>query len=180
MGTRKPLEAAYALPAAFTTLLVIGAAAAGLNGRLGPNDVLGAASAVCLVVSAAATWTTAPLVAGMAWMTAVSFSQPPYGQLHAGGGLAARCGVVLTLCAVIGAAAGALLRSTIDLRRGEDDNAVVSESPDPTAFLRDLAVAVGRRRQLTALGRGAAVNPHKNVHHEANPTHVNLDDVLQL
>ncbi|MGN6472453.1 MAG: sensor histidine kinase, partial [Mycobacteriales bacterium] len=48
------------------------------------------------------------------------------------------------------------------------------------AFLRDLAVAVGRRRQLTALGLGAAVIPLMTVLLAANRSHVSLDDVLLL
>ena len=178
--TRWPLDAAYALPAAFTTLLIVGATAAASNDRLGSKGVLVIAAVVCLLISAIAAIPTAPLVAGMAWLTAVAFAQAPYGQLRPGGGHSARCAVVLAIAAAIGVIAGASARAIFDGDRGVEEHAVVTEPRVPTVFLRDLAVAVGRRRQIAAVVVGAAALPLITVVLTANRSHLSLDDVLLL
>lgn len=182
MGSpRRPIDAAFALPAAFTALLVLGAVAAAANGRVGPVAVLVVAGVICLCVCSTSTWQSAPLVAGMAWLTAVGFSRAPYGALHPGGGLALRCAVVLAPAAALGAAASAVAhRAAFDRGRRVEDHSLVRESEEPTALLRDLAVAVSRRRQLTALAGGAVVLPAMTAILAAIRAHVSLDDVLLL
>ena len=60
-----------------------------------------------------------------------------------------------------------------------EDHAIVRDS-EPAIFLRDLAVAVSRRRQFTALGLGAVALPAMTSVLAAHRVHVSLDDVLLL
>ncbi|HWC34818.1 MAG TPA: DUF4118 domain-containing protein [Mycobacteriales bacterium] len=188
---RRPVDAAYALPAAFTALLVIGATAAGLHGRMGALDVLLAATVVTAVTCAVSSLATAPLVAGMAWLTSVGFGRAPYGQLRPTGHHAAVCLLVLADIAAVCAAGGALTRrfgrnrlhpywAVFDDLESLGDHSIVTEAPVPAMSLRDLAVAVSRRRQLCAVAFGAVVLPLMTVTLAGVRSHLNLDDDLLL
>jgi len=107
---RRGLAAPLALPAGFAALLVIGAAAAALHGRLPAGAVLALAVVVVAAGSAIAEPAVAPLLAGIGWLTAVGFAGPPYGQLRPGGALAAHAAVALAAAALAGAGAGLLVR----------------------------------------------------------------------
>lgn len=189
---RTPLDAAYALPAAFTALLVVGATTAALGGRLGPTPLLVVAATITVVTSTISVAPAAPLVGGMAWLTAVGFSHKPYGQLHPSGHHALIALIVLADCSAAGAIAGTARRRAERTRRNRinwsvfddleslGDHSVVSEAPAPAMSLRDLAVAVSRRRQLAAIAFGGVVLPLMTASLAAVRQHLSLDDDLLL
>jgi two-component system sensor histidine kinase KdpD len=188
---RAPVDAAFTLPASFSALLVLGATTAALAGRIGPAALLTIAAFITLTASAISTIPAAPLVAGMAWLTAVGFSRAPYGQLHTAGRHALFALVVLADTAAVGAIAGIASRRVQRVRRLTDwsvfddveslgDDSIVSEAPVPAMSLRDLAVAVSRRRQLAALAFGGVMLPLLTASLAAVRTHLSLDDDLLL
>ena len=79
---QRAVPAPYALPAGFAMFLAVGTVAAALHGRLPPTGVLIACAAVAVAVSFAAEPVASVLLAGIGWLTAVGFSQPPYAQLR--------------------------------------------------------------------------------------------------
>jgi signal transduction histidine kinase len=107
---RRGLAAPYALPAGFAALLVIGAAAAALHGRLAAGAVLALAAAVVGAGALVAEPAVAPLLAGIGWLTAVGFAGPPYGQLRPGGAAAVHAAVVVAASALAGAGIGLVVR----------------------------------------------------------------------
>jgi signal transduction histidine kinase len=107
---RRGLAAPFALPAGFAALLVLGAFAAGLHGRLPAGAVLALAAVVVAVGSMVAEPAVAPLLGAIGWLTAVGFAGPPYGQLRPTGPLAVQAVVVMAACAVGGAAIGLIVR----------------------------------------------------------------------
>ncbi len=104
------LAAPLALPAGFAALLVIGAVAAALHGRLPAGAVLALAAVVVGAGSLVAEPAVAPLLAGIGWLTAVGFAGPPYGQLRPGGPLAVHAAVVLAATVLAGAGIGLVVR----------------------------------------------------------------------
>src|SRR6266516_3860289 len=104
------LAAPLALPAGFAALLVIGAVAAALHGRLPAGAVLALAAVVVGAGSLVAEPAVAPLLAGIGWITAVGFAGPPYGQLRPGGPLAVQAAVVLAATALAGTGIGLIVR----------------------------------------------------------------------
>src|SRR5258707_12767754 len=75
------LAAHYALPAGFTALLLTGALAAGLGGRLPATGVLILAAAVVLAISAVSEPLVAPVLGGIGWLTVAGLSPPPHAPL---------------------------------------------------------------------------------------------------
>ncbi|HVU61053.1 MAG TPA: ATP-binding protein [Mycobacteriales bacterium] len=188
---RSQVDAAYILPAAFAALLVLGATTAALNGRIGPTTLLVAASVITLLASVVSAIPAAPLVAAMAWLTAIGFSHAPYGQLHASGRHALTALVALADCAVVGVMLGGAVRrvgrargqiewSVFDDIESLGDHSIVSEAPIPAVRLRDLAVAVSRRRQVAAVLFGSIVLPLMTASLAAVRPHLSLDDDLLL
>ena len=104
------LAAHYALPAGFTALLVTGALAAGLGGRLPATGVLILAAAVVFAISAVAEPLAAPALGVIGWLTVVGFSRPPYAQLRMTGPVAARAAVTMAVCVLAGAGLGLMVR----------------------------------------------------------------------
>ena len=111
-GSRAPrgLAAHYALPAGFTALLLTGALAAGLGGRLPATGVLILAAAVVLAISAVSEPLAAPALGVIGWLTVAGFSRPPYAQLRMTGPVAARAAVVMAACVLAGAGTGLMVR----------------------------------------------------------------------
>src|ERR1700722_204727 len=108
--TPRGLAAHFALPAGFTALLVTGALAAGLGGRLPATGVLVIAAVVVLSVSAVSEPLVAPVLGVIGWLTVVGFSRPPYAQLRMTGPVAVRAAVVMAGCVLAGAGAGLMVR----------------------------------------------------------------------
>ena len=104
------LAAHFALPAGFTALLVTGALAAGLGGRLPATGVLIIAAAVVLSISAVSEPLVAPVLGVIGWLTVAGFSRPPYAQLRMTGPVAARAAVVMAGCVLAGAGTGLMVR----------------------------------------------------------------------
>ncbi|MGI8446460.1 MAG: sensor histidine kinase [Streptosporangiaceae bacterium] len=104
------LAAHYALPAGFTALLLTGALAAGLGGRLPATGVLILAAAVVLTISAVAEPLAAPALGVIGWLTVAGFSHPPYAQLRMTGPVAARAAVTMAGCVLAGAGFGLMVR----------------------------------------------------------------------
>lgn len=169
------VEAVFVLPAAFAALLVVGALAAGLHGRLGAAWVLGLVSLLLFASAAVSELLAAAPLAVVGWLTVVGFSRPPYAQLQAHGTHPVRTALVVGVCAAAGGAAGATWRwvtrperlvtltllpgSTLDdvkigMHRPErrlpaDFHAALRRGPAPR---RDgEATGLGPRRQLTGL-----------------------------
>jgi two-component system sensor histidine kinase KdpD len=170
---------------------MLGATTAALNGRLGPASLLVTAAVITLATSVVSSLPAAPLVAGMAWLTAVGFARSPYGQLHTGGRHSLLAFVVLADVATVGAIGGAAIRrverarqeidwSVFDELESLGDHSIVSEAPVPAMRLRDLAVAVSRRRQLAAVAFGGIVLPLLTMSLAAVRAHLSLDDDLLL
>ena len=107
---RRGLAAPFALPAGFAALLVLGAFAAGLHGRLPAGAVLALAAVVVAIGSMVAEPAVAPLLGAIGWLTAVGFAGPPYGQLRPTGPLAVQAVAVMAACAVGGTAIGLIVR----------------------------------------------------------------------
>ena len=107
---RRGLAAPFALPAGFAALLVLGAFAAGLHGRLPAGAVLALAAIVVAVGCMVAEPAVAPLLGAIGWLTAVGFAGPPYGQLRPTGPLAVHAVAVMAACAVGGTAIGLIVR----------------------------------------------------------------------
>ncbi len=97
-------------PAGFTALLVTGALAAGLGGRLPATGVLIIAAAVVLSISAVSEPLVAPVLGVIGWLTVVGFSRPPYAQLRMTGPVAVRAAVVMAGCVLAGAGTGLMVR----------------------------------------------------------------------
>ena len=104
------LAAHFALPAGFTALLLTGALAAGLGGRLPATGVLILAAAVVLAISAVAEPLVAPVLGAIGWLTVAGFSHPPYAQLRMTGPVAVRAAVTMTVCVLAGAGTGVMVR----------------------------------------------------------------------
>src|ERR1700761_5929288 len=99
---RRGLAAHYALPAGYAALLVVGAIAAGLHGRLPATGVLILAGLV-VYVGAAVTEPLAAVTFGLiGWLTVAGFSRPPYAQLRMTGPVAARAALVMAGCVLVG------------------------------------------------------------------------------
>jgi two-component system sensor histidine kinase KdpD len=160
-----PYEAAFALPAGFTALLVIGATAAGLHGHLGPGWILALAGLVTAGVAALAEPRAVVPMAVIAWLTVTGFSRPPYAQLQTTAHHALVVALVLAACGAVPAAVTAsgrraarrrwvFERSTlVGVSDGDDPALSGTEGGDVWAprRVRELATAIGRRRQAAGL-----------------------------
>jgi two-component system, OmpR family, sensor histidine kinase KdpD len=107
---RRGVPAPFALPAGSAALLVIGAIAAGLDGRLPATGVLVAVAVVVTAVSLVAEPLTAPVLGAIGWLTVVGFSGPPYAELRPTGPVAAQAAVAMAGCCLAGAGSGQLVR----------------------------------------------------------------------
>src|SRR5271167_1883456 len=107
---QRAIPAPYALPVGFAMFLAVGTVAAGLHGRLPATGVLIACAAVAGVMSFAAEPVALVLLAGIAWLTTVGFSRPPYAQLRPTGPAAAHAAIVIGASALAGAALGLVFR----------------------------------------------------------------------
>jgi two-component system, OmpR family, sensor histidine kinase KdpD len=107
---RRGVPAPFALPAGSAALLVVGAIAAGLDGRLPATGVLAAVAVVVTGVSLVAEPLTAPVLCAIGWLTVVGFSGPPYAELRPTGPAAAQAAVAMAGCCLLGAGFGQLVR----------------------------------------------------------------------
>ncbi len=107
---RRGLAAPFALPAGSAALLVVGAIAAGLHGRLPATGVLVLVSIVVTSVSLMAEPLAAPVLCAIGWLTVVGFSGPPYAELRPTWPAAAQTAVAMAVCCLVGAVGGQVVR----------------------------------------------------------------------
>jgi two-component system sensor histidine kinase KdpD len=108
----EPVPAAFALPIAFTGMLLVGVLAVAARGRLGA-DVVPALTALLVAVTAFASQplTAAPLTV-IGWLTIAGFSRPPYGELHSSGTASGALTVaILAIVATVAAVSGLVVRT---------------------------------------------------------------------
>ena len=91
-------------------MLVVGAAAAGLNGAFPALGVLAAMATVVASGSLAGGPAAAAVLAAVGWLTVAGFSQPPYAQLRLTGPWAARAAVTIAVCSLLATGAGMAAR----------------------------------------------------------------------
>jgi two-component system sensor histidine kinase KdpD len=107
---RRGVAAPFALPAGSAALLVVGAIAAGLHGRLPATGVLVLVSIVVTSVSLVAEPLTAPVLGAIGWLTVVGFSGPPYAELRPTWPAAAQAAAAMAVCGLVGAVGGQVVR----------------------------------------------------------------------
>jgi two-component system sensor histidine kinase KdpD len=110
---RRGLAAHFALPAGFAALLVVGATAAGLSGRLPATGVLILAGLVVYAGSAVAEPLAAAALGLIGWLTVTGFSHPPYAELRMTGPVAAQAALVLAGCVLAGVGTGLVVREVV-------------------------------------------------------------------
>ena len=145
------VTAPFALPLGATLLLIVGAVAAQMHGRLSASTVTVLCGLVVAAVAAAAEPITAAPLGAIGWLTATAFERAPYGQLHPSTRHAATAALTLGTCAAGGALAGWAARLTTSAAGGATLVSVTR--------LSGLASAVDRRRQLSALALAVIVLP---------------------
>jgi two-component system, OmpR family, sensor histidine kinase KdpD len=143
------LAAHYALPAACSALLVIGAIAAATHGALSAGWVLLLAAAVVMAAGLTAEPGATLFVVGAGWLTVAGFSRPPYAQLQVTWVAGARAALALSLAGLggtcIGLAVRAVARSvTLEDVDGRHTGGRVR------AWWRETG-GLGRKRQLTGV-----------------------------
>ena len=176
------MDAAIALPIAFTGQLLIGVLAEAGNGRLGPAGVLALTCVLVGVTGYFAQPVSAAPLAVIGWFTVAGFSRPPYGELHASGMV--RAALVLAAVAGGGAAIGLISRrlraaqaryrvipatervtlDTVALPRPSSDRAhplprVNSLAPNAARSSGARPPGISRRRLIAGLALAALVLP---------------------
>jgi two-component system sensor histidine kinase KdpD len=111
---RQPVDAAFALPVAFTGMLLIGVLAAAANGRLSAPAVTGMTCALVAVTAFSSQPLTAVPLTVIGWLTIAGFSRSPYGELHGPG--PTRDALAVAAVAVVAAVGGAVVRTVHDVR----------------------------------------------------------------
>jgi two-component system, OmpR family, sensor histidine kinase KdpD len=149
---RRGLPAHFALPAGFAALLVVGATAAGLSGRLPATGVLILAG---LFTGSAVAEPVAALALGLiGWLTVAGFAQPPYAQLRMTGPAAARGALVMAGCVLAGVATGLVVReAAASFRLGTVDahGAGLTQASEPGQPSEPSRAGLGRRRHVAGV-----------------------------
>src|SRR5580693_808797 len=188
------LQAPFALPAGFAAFLAVGTVAAALHGRLPATGVLIACATVAGALSFAAEPVASIVLAGIGWLTAVGFSQPPYAQLRPTGPAAVHAAVTIGACAVGGACLGLVFRwyfrrlTLVSMgtytsmradRSGSDGASDGAQGAPPSAGGDDgAASAIDARRRLAGGLLAAALLPLLTWVLAASRGHLNLADDL--
>ncbi len=171
---RRGLAAHFALPAGFAALLVVGATAAGLGGRLPATGVLILAGLVVYGGSAVAEPLAAAALGLIGWLTVTGFSHPPYAQLRMTGPVAARAALVLAGCVLLGVGTGLVVREVVPwFRLGS-----VSARGDRPGGMS--LAGLGGRRQLAGVLLAAIGLPLLTVILVAARPHLDLTDDLLI
>jgi two-component system, OmpR family, sensor histidine kinase KdpD len=171
---RRGLAAHFALPAGFAALLVVGATAAGLGGRLPATGVLILAGLVVYAGSAVAEPLAAVALGLIGWFTVTGFSHPPYAQLRMTGPVAARAALVLAGCVLAGVGTGLVVREVVPWFRLGSMSAR-GDRPGGMSL-----VGLGGRRQVAGVLLAAAGLPLLTVILVAAQPHLDLTDDLLI
>ena len=171
---RRGLAAHFALPAGFAALLVVGATAAGLGGRLPATGVLILAGLVVYAGAAVAEPLAAAALGLIGWLTVTGFSRPPYAQLRMTGPVAARAALVLAGCVLLGVGTGLVVREIVpSFRLGS-----MSARGDRPGGMS--LAGLGGRRQLAGVLLAAVGLPLLTVILAAARPHLDLADDLLI
>jgi two-component system, OmpR family, sensor histidine kinase KdpD len=171
---RRGLAAHFALPAGSAALLVVGAAAAGLSGRLPATGVLILAGLVVYAGAAVAEPLAGAALGVIGWLTVTGFSRPPYAQLRMTGPVAARAALVLAGCVLVGVGTGLIVREVVpSFRLGS-----MSARGDRAGGMS--LAGLGGRRQLAGVLLAAAGLPLLTVILVASRPHLDLTDDLLI
>ena len=171
---RRGLAAHFALPAGFAALLVVGAIAAGLGGRLPATGVLILAGLVVYAGSAVAEPRAAVALGLIGWLTVTGFSHPPYAQLRMTGPVAARAALVLAGCVLLGVGTGLVVREIVpSFTLGS-----VRERGDRPGAMS--LAGLGGKRQAAGVLLAAAGLPLLTVILVAARSHLDLTDDLLI
>ena len=171
---RRGLAAHFALPAGFAALLVVGATAAGLGGRLPATGVLILAGLVVYAGAAVAEPLAAAALGLIGWLTVTGFSRPPYAQLRMTGPVAARAALVLAGCVLVGVGTGLVVREIVpSFRLGS-----MSTRGDRPGGMS--LAGLGGRRQLAGVLLAAFGLPLLTVILAAARPHLDLTDDLLI
>ncbi len=190
------LPAPFALPAGFAAFLAVGTVAAALHGRLSATGVLIACAVVAGVLSFAAEPVASIVLAGIGWLTAVGFSQPPYAQLRPTGPAAVHAAIAIGASALAGAGLGLVFRwyfrrltlvsmGTYTSMRadgsssdGASDGARSTAGARSASAVAEEASGIDRRRRLAGVLLAAALLPLLTWVLAASRGHLNLADDL--
>jgi two-component system, OmpR family, sensor histidine kinase KdpD len=152
----QPVDAAFALPMAFTGMLLVGVLAVAAHGRLG-TELVPVLTALVVAVTA---FSSQPITAGpltvIGWLTIAGFSRPPYGDLH-GAGTTWDALIVATV-AVGAAVSGTVARTASDARTRYLVAPPSSWSTSETRR-RPRSSGITRRRSTAGLALAALVLP---------------------
>jgi two-component system sensor histidine kinase KdpD len=171
---RRGLAAHFALPAGFAALLVVGAIAAGLGGRLAATGVLILAGLVVYAGSVVAEPLAAVALGLIGWLTVTGFSHPPYAQLRMTGPVAARAALVLAGCVLLGVGTGLVVREIVpSFRLGS-----MRERGDRPGGMS--LAGLGGKRQAAGVLLAAAGLPLLTVILVAARSHLDLTDDLLI
>jgi len=171
---RRGLAAHFALPAGFAALLVVGATAAGLGGRLPAAGVLILAGVVVYAGAAVAEPLAAVALGLIGWLTVTGFSRPPYAQLRMTGPVAAQAALALAGCVLAGVGTGLVVREVVpSFRLGS-----MSARSDRPGGMGP--AGLGGRRQLAGVLLAAAGLPLLTVILAAARPHLDLTDDLLI
>ena len=176
------MPAPYALPAGFAMFLAVGTVAAGLHGRLPAAGVLIACAAVAGVTSFAAEPIAAVPLAGIGWLTAVGFSQPPYAQLRPTGTAAVHAAIIIAVSALASAGLGLVFRwyarrlTLVSVGTSAGMRAAKRAARSATDARPESAIDI--RRRLAGVVLAAALLPPVTALMAASRSHLNLADVV--
>ena len=171
---RRGLAAHFALPAGFAALLVVGATAAGLGGRLPATGVLILAGLVVYAGAAVAEPLAGAALGLIGWLTVTGFSGPPYAQLRMTGPVAARAALVLAGCVLVGVGTGLVVREIVPWFRLGSMHAR-GDQPGGLSL-----AGLGGRRQAAGVLLAAAGLPLLTVVLVAARPHLDLTDDLLI
>ena len=176
------MPAPYALPAGFAMFLAVGTVAAGLHGRLPAAGVLIACAAVAGVTSFAAEPIAAVPLAGIGWLTAVGFSQPPYAQLRPTGTAAVHAAIIIAVSALASAGLGLVFRwyarrlTLVSVGTSAGMRAAKRAARSAADARPESAIDI--RRRLAGVVLAAALLPPVTALMAASRSHLNLADVV--
>jgi two-component system sensor histidine kinase KdpD len=156
--------------------------AAGLHGRLPAAGVLIACAAVAGVTSFAAEPIAAVPLAGIGWLTAVGFSQPPYAQLRPTGTAAVHAAIIIAVSALASAGLGLVFRwyarrlTLVSVGTSAGMRAAKRAARSAADARPESAIDI--RRRLAGVVLAAALLPPVTALMAASRSHLNLADVV--
>lgn len=153
-------------------MLVVGATASALNGRLPAIAVAASCGLVVATTCVVSDALAAPLVAVIGWMTATAFERAPFGQLRPVGHASSTAALLVGLSALFGALVGIAGRAVASSPAGATLDAVTG--------LAGFASAVDRRRRGYGVLLAVVLLPSLTAMLTALRPHLSLADDLLI